>query len=90
VLDLDDLFKGEQSRYWYGNGFNEKAIYTWIIAAILPLLGKFIPQMAFFAESGWLIGFIIALLVYPVLMKNETSSLISEELEEQITERVKV
>jgi len=86
VIDLDDLFRGENSRYWYGNGFNEKAIYTWILAAILPLLGKVIPSMSFFAESGWIIGFLLGLFIYPVLMKNEVSSLITEEQEKEITE----
>lgn len=95
VLDLDDLFKGEQSRYWYGNGVNMKAVYTWLISLALPVLG--LPRVLggtntffrFFGENGWLVGFILALLIYPALMKNETGSLISEEVEEQITERVK-
>lgn len=88
ILDLDDLFKGEEGRYWYGNGINEKAIYTWIIAAIIPLLGRFIPALSFFADNGWIIGFLIALLVYPALMKNETSSLVSESEDAEITDRV--
>ena len=95
MLDLDDLFKGEQSRYWYGNGVNMKAVYTWLISLALPVLG--LPRVLggtntffrFFGENGWLVGFILALLIYPALMKNETGSLISEEVEEQITERVK-
>ncbi|QEK11793.1 NCS1 family nucleobase:cation symporter-1 [Crassaminicella thermophila] len=88
VIDLDDLFKGEESRYWYNNGFNKKAVYTWILAAILPLLGKVIPSLSFFAENGWIIGFLFAIVIYPVLMKNDTSSLVSAEEELQITERV--
>ena len=87
VIDLDDLFRGEQSRYWYGGGFNSKAIYTWIISGILPLLGKIIPSLSWFADNGWMVGFIIALIVYPLLMKNETASLLAPEEEEQITER---
>lgn len=88
VLDLDDLFRGEKSRYWYKNGFNSKAIYTWILSAILPLLGKLVPSLSFFADNGWLVGFILALVIYPALMKNETSSLVSPDEEEGITERV--
>lgn len=87
LIDLDDLFKGKQSRYWYGNGINEKAIYTWVIAGILPLLGKLIPRLSPFADNGWIIGFLIALFVYPILMKKDTSSLVTEEENEEITEK---
>jgi len=88
VLDLDDLFKGEKSRYWYGNGINEKAIYTWIIAAIVPLSGKIIPALSFFADNGWIIGFLVALFLYPALMKSDTSSLVTDAEDAEITERV--
>lgn len=87
VLDLDDLFRGEKSRYWYENGFNKKAIYTWILSAVLPLLGKIVPSLSFFADNGWIIGFLLAIVIYPALMKNDTSSLITEEEEAGITER---
>lgn len=88
VIDLDDLFRGEESRYWYGNGINPRAIYTWILSCILPLLGKIIPSLRWFADNGWIVGFILALIIYPILMKSDTSSLVSEEEEMQITERV--
>jgi NCS1 family nucleobase:cation symporter-1 len=88
VIDLDDLFRGEESRYWYGNGINPRAIYTWILSCILPLLGKVIPSLRWFADNGWIVGFILALIIYPILMKSDTSSLVSEEEEMQITERV--
>lgn len=87
-LDLDDLFKGKESRYWYENGINKKAIYTWIIAGIFPVLGKVVPSLSFFADNGWLIGFIVAIVIYPMLMKKETSSLITPEEEEKMNERV--
>ncbi|MCT4621740.1 MAG: NCS1 family nucleobase:cation symporter-1 [Marinisporobacter sp.] len=87
-LDLHDLFKGEESRYWYKNGFNKKAIYTWILSAILPILGKIIDGLSFIADSGWIIGFLLSIVIYPILMKNEDSSLLSEEEELEITERV--
>lgn len=88
VIDLDDLFRGEESRYWYGNGFNMRAIYAWIIAAILPVLGKVVPSMKFFAENGWIIGFVIAIFVYPALMKKDNTSLVTEKEEKEITQTV--
>lgn len=85
-IDLEDLFKGEGSRYWYGNGINSKALWTWLISAILPLLGKVIPSLSWFADNGWIIGFVIALIVYPMLMKSNTTSLVSEKEHKDMTE----
>lgn len=82
-----DLFKGEGSIYWYKNGINNKAIITWVASAILPLLGKFVPSLHFFFDNGWIIGFLLALIIYPALMKSDSSSLISDEDEAEITER---
>ncbi|TCO74800.1 NCS1 family nucleobase:cation symporter-1 [Marinisporobacter balticus] len=87
-LDLHDLFKGEESRYWYKNGFNEKAVYTWILACTLPILGKVVDGLSFLADSGWIIGFLLAIVIYPAIMKNEHDSLLSEEEEAAITEKV--
>ncbi len=86
-LDVMSLFTSENSKYWYDNGINSKAIITWIAASILPLLGKFIPSIHFFYDNGWIIGFLIALVIYPALMKSETSSLLTDEEEAEITER---
>lgn len=88
VIDLEGLFKGEESRYWYGNGFNMQAIYAWILAITLPILGKLIPSMSFFAENGWIIGFLIALIAYPAMMKKDSSSLVDENEEKTMTEKV--
>jgi NCS1 family nucleobase:cation symporter-1 len=62
-----------------------KAVWTWIISAILPLLGKVVPSLAFFAENGWMIGFLIAIVVYPMLMKSESSSLVTEVESKEMT-----
>lgn len=89
-LDLTDLFRGEEGRYWYGNGFNMRAIACWAICALFVLLGKFAPGVTLFAritENGILVGFILALLLYPLMMKGDTSSLVNEEEEAAITVR---
>jgi nucleobase:cation symporter-1, NCS1 family len=78
-IDLDDLFRGKEGRYWYKNGFNMKAIWVWIISAILPLMGKVVPSLSFFADNGWIIGFLIALFLYPVMMKSDSSSLMLDK-----------
>ncbi len=86
-LDIMSLFTSENSKYWYGNGINNKALITWAVACALPLLGKFVDSVHFFYDNGWILGFLIALILYPALMKSETDSLITDEEEALITER---
>jgi len=86
LVDVKSLFLGKEGRYWYKNGLNIKAIYTWILAGILPILGLFIPSLSFFSDGGWIIGFILALVIYPLMMKNDKASLLSPEENESITE----
>lgn len=89
-LDLTGLFMGEKGNYWYKNGFNWKAILTWVVCAIVVVLGRIFPEVTFLArvsENGILVGFFLALILYPILMKNETSSLVSEKEEAELTAR---
>ncbi|GIM29079.1 nitrate reductase [Clostridium polyendosporum] len=85
-VDVCDLFNEKGGRYWYNNGFNIKAIYAWVIGAIFPVLGKFIPELSFFTDSGWIVGFLVAMVAYTLLMKTYTKSILSEEEEKFITE----
>lgn len=86
-LDVMSLFKGQDGKYWYGNGINNKSIVTWILSAILPLIGKFVPALHYFYDNGWIVGFLLALLIYPALMKSDSSSLLTDKEEAEITER---
>ena len=87
---MQSLFSGKEGRYWYGNGLNEKAIYAWILALILPVCGLFIPSLSILADAGWMVGFVLALIIYPILMKGDKASLLSPEENEKITEQVDV
>ena len=85
LIDLHDLFCGAEGRYWYKNGFNPKAIYSWIIALIPAAIGKLVPAASFLADNGWIIGFLCAILVYTLLMRNDTKSVLSEEENKRIS-----
>ena len=86
-IDVMALFQGSEGRYWYSNGVNYKALITWVVACILPFGGIFVPQLLFFNQNGYLFSFAIAFVLYILLMKNETTSFISDEQEEAMTER---
>ncbi len=86
-IDVMALFQGEKGRYWYSNGVNYKAVITWVVSCILPLAGIFVPSVVFFNQNGYLFSFATAFVLYILLMKNETTSFISDEEEEAMTQR---
>ncbi|MDR1893966.1 MAG: NCS1 family nucleobase:cation symporter-1 [Spirochaetales bacterium] len=86
TIDLYDLFSGTGGRYWYKNGFNLRAICVWIITCIPAVLGKFIPALSFFADNGWVVGFVLAIVLYPLFMKNQSETLLTESEEKTITQ----
>jgi len=65
-LDVNDLFNARGGKYFYGNGFNAKAMYAWIISGyvavgtVWPSLLIFDALKDFFANAGggfaWIIG----------------------------------
>lgn len=89
-LDLVDLFRGEKGRYWYNNGVNWNGIAVWIICAVVVVSGKIFPDVAvlkFITNNGIIVGFLLALVLYPLFMKGKTDSLVPDEEELEITER---
>ncbi len=86
-IDVAALYtKGAQGRYWYKGGVNFRALAVWAVSAALPLLGKVVPELAFLASVGWVLGFVLALVLYPLVMRGERASLLSESEDEVITE----
>ena len=87
-VDVMALFQGKEGRYWYQGGWNIKALIAWGVGFILPTLGNFhVASLKWIAANGYVFGFVVAFIVYVLLMKNETVSFISEEEEEAMTER---
>jgi len=87
-IDVMALFQGKDGRYWYQSGWNVKAIIAWVLGFILPTLGNFgVPSLKWIAANGYVFGFVVAFVIYILLMKNETVSFISDEEEEAMTER---
>jgi len=74
-LELAELFRGEGGRYWYHRGVNVRAILVWFAAGLLPLLGGALPLLGVEVPRllstayawGWLFGFGVALVLYPLL-----------------------
>jgi len=87
-LDVMALFQGKDGRYWYSSGWNIKAIIAWVLGFILPTLGNFgVTSLKWIAANGYVFGFVVAFIVYAILMKSDTVSFVSDEEEEAMTER---
>ncbi len=87
-IDVMALFQGPEGRYWYQGGWNIKALISWVIGIILPTLGNFgVGAFKWIAANGYIFGFVVAFVIYILLMKNETVSFISEEEEAAMTEK---
>jgi len=86
-VDILSLYQsGKSSRYWYTNGINWKAVLVWVVSFMPALLGKMIPAISILGNIGWVLGFVLALILYPLVMKSESGSLVSDEENEIITE----
>lgn len=92
-VEIAALFKGEEGRYWYGNGFNSAAIVAWIVAFIIPLISYFQPAnvtngfwtlITYINSINYIWSFIVGFIVYVLLMKTsmaKDSSISDEEFE---------
>lgn len=91
-VDVVDLFKGKEGRYWYGGGVNWAAIISWVAAFILPLLLYFGASGTFFTfvnSINYVWSFVIGLVLYIILMKTSLAgrSYVTEEEHEALTQR---
>lgn len=56
-IDIDELFNGETTgKYYYGNGWNNRAIYAFAIAAVFSVATVWVPALAQLNGYGWVIG----------------------------------
>src|SRR5665648_203668 len=94
-IDVMALFHDQGGRYWYQSGWNIRAVIAWVCAFALPLMGNFKVAagtsfgtvLYWIAANGYVFGFFVGLAIYIVLMKNEKTSLLSDEEHEALTER---
>jgi len=78
-LDVNDLFDAKGGKYFYGNGFNSKAMYAWIISGyvamgtVWPNLLIFDVLKDFFANAGggfaWIIGAALGAVIHLAISK---------------------
>jgi NCS1 family nucleobase:cation symporter-1 len=68
---LSELYK-EDGMYSYGKtGFNKAAMISLFVGVFLALIGYWVPALNFLYSLSWFTGFIIAFIVYYLLMKKK-------------------
>jgi len=100
-VDVNDLFKGSDGRYWYNGGWNMAALISWIAAFIIPLIGNTVmlydpstgvsPNgIQWMAANGYFVSFAIGFVLYIILMKSglAKNSFVTKEEHEGFTVRV--
>jgi len=69
-MELAELYK-EEGRYSYNKtGFNRAAMISLFVSVFLALIGYWVPTLNFLYSLSWFTGFIIAFVLYYLLMKN--------------------
>ena len=91
-VDVADLFRGSEGRYWYSGGFNLAAIIAWALAFIFPLLVYFGVEGSFLTvinSVNYVWSFAIGFIVYALLMKTSLAgkTFMTEEEHEAMTSR---
>ena len=90
-MAIDELYKERESRYWYRNGFNWRAIAAWGLAIVLPILGKFVDLFYVFSLYGWIVSFLLGFVFYALFKLGECKKegTITKEEEEAVVENIR-
>jgi len=68
-LELAELYK-EEGIYSFGkSGFNKPAMISLFVSVFLALIGYWVPALNFLYSLSWFTGFVIAFVLYYLLMK---------------------
>lgn len=55
-VDLVEIYKEDEGKYNYTNGWNKEIIVIFILSTIFIISGKFIPSMKFIFDNSYVIG----------------------------------
>lgn len=90
-VDLRDLYSEDKGRYTYYKGWNIKAIVAWVVSFIFPLLynnfGVGGTVMKWIGANSYIFGFIVGLVIYTLLMRNDKASFVTEKEFEEMTKK---
>lgn len=71
-LNVRDLYL-RNGEYEFKKGFNVKSIYALAAGVFVALIGLVIPSLRFLYDYAWFVGFIVAFVLYFILMRKGKS-----------------
>ncbi len=79
-LNLDDLFSSApEGEYHYKNGWNNKGLQAFGVAAIFSVGTVWVPALEALSGFGWVVGALLGGLVYQILMSNSATATVPDE-----------
>jgi NCS1 family nucleobase:cation symporter-1 len=84
TLDVEGLYR-RGGPYEYSNGVNYRSLIALAAGVIVALIGKFVPSLHWLYDYAWFVGFLVAAIIYAVLMRRvmvaeSASELLAEEV----------
>ncbi|MET0133529.1 MAG: NCS1 family nucleobase:cation symporter-1 [Kibdelosporangium sp.] len=89
-LKLADLYKDREGAYWFRGGWNWRAVVATVAGGLLGVGGAYggpfpadglIPLLKPLYDYGWVVGLVVAFVLYLLLSFNTRNSSISDEEE---------
>jgi NCS1 family nucleobase:cation symporter-1 len=69
-LNRDDLYNMEVGDYHYGNGWNDKALIAFGIAAVFSVATVWVPALGVLSGYAWVIGAVLGGVIFKALSKD--------------------
>lgn len=75
AVSVDDMFSSDpEGAYFYGNGWNQKALIAFVLAAVFSVATVWVPALSQLSGYGWVIGAILGGVLHTGLMNNKVPS----------------
>ncbi|UUP18971.1 NCS1 family nucleobase:cation symporter-1 [Nitratireductor thuwali] len=75
AVSVDDMFSSDpEGAYFYGNGWNQKALIAFVLAAVFSVATVWVPALSQLSGYGWVIGAILGGALHTGLMNNKVPS----------------
>src|SRR5713226_1096977 len=84
TLDVEGLYR-RGGPYEYSNGVNYRSLIALAAGVIIALIGKFVPSLHWLYDYAWFVGFLVAAIIYAVLMRR---GMVAESASELLGEKV--
>jgi len=77
-LNIDDLYSSDsKGAYAYKNGWNDKGVIAFGLAAIFSVATVWVDSLSFLSGYAWVIGAILGAIIYKVLLMTKSKAVVA-------------